>query len=139
MGVKFVDNSRAVILAMEQACGPRLMRCGAILVREAKESMKQGGRSIGPRGGKRQTPSDPGTPPNKQTGILRASITRAATENQTVVVGPTMPYGQVHEFGGRHHPKRPFMRPALEKARGQFAEEFRDLPIAETPAGRSIK
>jgi len=98
---------------------PRLVRCGALVERAAKESM-QGGGTAG-------APSPPGTPPNVQTGVLRASIAHAATGVGTVVVGPTEWTGKVHEFGGRNHPERPFMRPALKDCVTRFPGEFRGL------------
>lgn len=97
-----------------------LARCGLLVEREAKLSMRPGG-------GKGKVPSLPGTPPHAQEGILRASISHAATTRRTEVVGPTKeaPYGKVHEFGGKKHPQRAFMRPALRKMAPLFPKQFR--------------
>jgi len=110
-----------------------LLKCAALVEGEAKRSMRAGGRPAkarGPRGGRaRGTPSRPGTPPHVQTGNLRASITHALSGPDTAIVGPTREawYGKVHEFGGRYHPQRPFMRPALRRAVRDFAKQFRRL------------
>jgi len=101
-----------------------LMACGMLVEREAKQSMRKGG-------GKARAPSAPGTPPHIQTGALRSSITTAPHGLCEVVVGPIEPYGQVHEYGGRHHPQRPFMRPAMLRAQSKFAGKFRHLKLRE--------
>jgi len=104
--------------------------------REAKMSMKAGGAlgRIGPRGGYIREPSAPGTPPHVQLGALRASITHATTHrgetNAPVeIVGPTAKYGAVHEFGSRTHPKRPFMRPALQRIAPQIKRLFARMKL----------
>lgn len=98
-------------------------------------------------------------PPMLISGNLRSAIAYARTETGTVVVGPQRVgwYGRVHEFGAEITvtprmagylrvafgwnvkpgkkiviPRRPFMRPALDRCRAQFAAQFRDLPIGGT-------
>jgi len=114
-----------------------LFRCGLEVEREAKLSMKTGG-------GRRGSPSSPPSPPNVQTGNLRASIATAVTEKGAVIVGPSKQafYGRFHEFGGefggRNFPARPFMRPAFNKVIKNCKLNFRNLPLANTPTGRSL-
>lgn len=73
------------------------------------------------------TPSPEGKPPNIQTANLRNSIHWEKDGANKRIVGPTTlaSYGRVHEFGGRHHKKRPFMLPALNKARPYFLKFFK--------------
>lgn len=159
MKVHVVVDYMAVRKAVKQAEMPRLLQCGAIVEGIAKKSMRGGWISTGNtkvdrsafgkqygskhRGSKKTHDyyaSAPGSPPHVRTGNLRNSITFAPTSKGTVVVGPTRMawYGAVHEFGGRHHPRRPFMWPALLEAVKKFPQKFKDLPIAQTPIGRAL-
>ena len=122
--------------------------CAISVEREAKASMKQGGKIARADGKGYLTegqPSAPGTPPHVQHGTLRGSIRYEPIEGARgtyYIVGPTSPpawYGVVHEFGGRFHPPRPFMRPALARVAPRFPMVFRDLPIAETPSGKKME
>lgn len=111
-----------------------LEKCAALVKAEAVRSMRGGG-------GKSKTPSEPGTPPNVQSGNLRGAITYAmVTGTNKVIVGPEASawYGKIHEHGNpaSHHPKRPFMRPALYEAIDRFPDCFRDMKLASTRMGR---
>ena len=113
----------------------------------------------------RSVPSRPGTPPNVDTGGLKASIRAALDSNKrSAVAGPTVKFGRLHEFGGHirvtakmrgylawaygwhlrkdkaviHMPARPYMRPALDKAKPRLKRYFAKLPLASTPAGRRL-
>lgn len=126
-------------LARDLAVKP-LVACGALVEGEAKRLMKKGGRRKTKKGKWRGIPSTPPNPPHVQQGILRSSITHALTPEGSVIVGPTRIawYGRLHEFGGRHHPMRPFMHPALANARSKFADKFKEINLAATPAGRRL-
>lgn len=130
-------NSKQVVSAVKQASVPRIKKAAFLVEREAKLSMKAGGRSTGSRGGMVGTPSKPGDPPHVQTGNLRASIQTAVTGLLSAIVGPTLQawYGRIHEFGSKTRRKRPFMRPALERMRKQFPALFKGLKISRTPSG----
>ena len=68
-------------------------------------------------------PSAPGSPPNVQTGSLRASIDYTVQRVPAGVEGllsSSSPYAQFLEFGTRKMAARPFMRPALAAASGQI-------------------
>lgn len=106
--------------AVARATPERLRRCALLVERDAKESMRRGG-------GRKGTPSPPGTPPHVQSNALRSGIASAPEDANAYVVGPTERYGQVHEYGGRLHPQRPFMRPALQRMQDQFPREFEGL------------
>jgi len=110
---------RAVLDPVKKNSPKRLLKCAALVKRDAMRSMKKGG-------GKKHTPSAVGVPPHAQLGNLRSSIQHALT-GITAIVGPTEKYGAVHEFGSRTHPQRPFMRPALLRTRTEFADQFKDL------------
>jgi len=129
--VKWHLDEKALIEAVQKAIIEPLEKCALLVEGSAKESMKQGGRSAGPRGGKKQTPSTPGNPPNVQSGNMRGSIRIQKTERKTFIVGPTRMalYAKAHEYGGRHHPKRPFMRPALLRMIRKFPDQFKNLQL----------
>ena len=147
---------KEVRAAAADAAIKSLMRCGALVERDAKKSMHKGGASRLPRigGGDTKTgskyvtvrePSPPGSPPHVQRGTLRNSITHAYDKTLgTVIVGPTSIawYGQIHEYGGRYgralFPKRAFMAPALTRVRKRFPAMFRNLPLSKTTAGRKL-
>ncbi len=112
------------------------MKAGFLVEREVKRLMHRGGRTgVGQRRG---IPSAPGTPPNVQEGELRVSIATAQAGN-AVIIGPTAAKGKVHEqpgnpgdwaeFGGRHYPKRAFMRPALLAVMKKFAKFWAGLRL----------
>lgn len=127
--------------AFQEASLKPMLRAGAIVEGRAKKSMTKGGRSIGPRGGRVQEPSAPGTPPHVQIGNLRGSITHAPTRRGTVIVGPgarVADYAAVHEFGGRLHPRRPFMRPALAKSKPDIVRAMKDIKAGKTSTGRRL-
>ena len=128
-GIKMhtAELKRAVVKASMEP----MMKAGALVEGDAKRSMRQGG-------GASRTPSAPGTPPNAQLGDLKKSITHARDGN-TVIVGPTERYGQIHEqagmagdwaeFGGRNYPKRAFMMPALGRMARKFAKLWASLRL----------
>lgn len=131
---------KEVAEAVADASTMPLKKCAVAVMREAKLSMRTGG-------GLDRTPSDPGTPPNVQSGTLRASVNFALDSaagiggRRTVaVVGPTRNawYGKIHEYGGKVHPERPFMAPALEAARTNFAHLFKNMRLDKTPAGKKL-
>ena len=133
-GIK-IDSRRVAIAVARASIAPE-MKAGFLVEHEAKKLMQRGGRTgVGQRRG---IPSAPGTPPHTQTGELRASIT-TARDGQAVIVGPTAPYGKVHEqadnpgewaeYGGRRYPKRAFMRPALLNVMKKFAKFWAGLNL----------
>ena len=146
IAVKHTFHAREVAKAVAQGSRVPLLRAGAMVEREAKMSMQRGGKIKGAGGKVTQVPSAPGTPPNVQSGDLRGSITFAYRKEQNdVIVGPTIkskdgvPYGKIHEYGGRFHPIRAFMVPGLLKARSKFPALWRGLQLGRTAAGRKLK
>ena len=123
-------NVKGIRMAVRQGQVGPLERCALLVESEAKKSMSTGG-------GSDKTSSPPGEPPHVQTGVLRGSITTAMEKFWRFIVGPTRIawYGSVHEFGGRHHPPRPFMWPALMNTHKRFKRFFKDMPLARTKAG----
>lgn len=73
------------------------------------------------------TPSAPGEPPSKVTGVLRDSVDiegphRLGFGHYLAEIGPTAPYGRIQELGGvtgRGHattlPARPFVAPSYDR------------------------
>lgn len=119
---KFKADLEKLWGAVDKASRKVLVRQGAIVEREAKRLVSQGG-------GKAHVPSKPGKPPHVQTGVLRSSIAFAidtAAFEPTVLVGPTAKYGKYLEFGTRKMAARPFMRPALTNTENQLLEAWKD-------------
>ena len=142
-------DTRGLEEALAEAVIEPLRKCALMVERRAKSSMKRGGKLRKVRGTgylKRGAPSRPGTPPHRQSGTLVANITHAQIQGRRgrvhYIVGPASPpagYGAVHEFGGRFHPPRPFMRPALAGARNAFPQFFANLPLRRTRAGQQME
>jgi len=136
---KFWLDRAGVVATVKRSSTKPLMACALVVEREAKQSMTGASKGIQGRNSAGQyqrradqPPSAPGSPPHVKTGNLRASISHSSvTAAQTILVGPTREawYGQVHEFGGKRHPKRPFMLPALQKSQQRFAGLFRGLDM----------
>ncbi|KKT07130.1 MAG: hypothetical protein UV78_C0006G0015 [Parcubacteria group bacterium GW2011_GWA2_43_17] len=129
---KMFFDSKEVISATDKAARSVLSKIGAFIRREAKSSIKPGGR-------KHKT-SLPGQPPRSQTGLLKRFIFFGYdTSTQSVVVGPAKLGGvkgkdapHTLEYGGKaaishqlsafsNSPKtayiaaRPYMKPSLDK------------------------
>lgn len=71
----------------------------------------------------------------KVLSAINVGLTGMPTDG-TAIVGPTKEawYGKLHEFGLGKFPARPFMRPALAKARAEFPLMFKNLIGAPIPA-----
>jgi len=142
-------NLEQVKARVKKATVKPLAKCAAIVEAAAKRNLSKGGKKKVPAANKRDDkgrflkheiitePSAPGEAPHLQTGNLRSSISSAPTQEGTYVVGPTAAawYGQVHEFGGKNHPKRPFMRPALIESADKFPEQFGNLDLGGSVTG----
>lgn len=76
--------------------------------------------------------SDPGSPPNADTGNLHKSIdVRVSATRKSVTVGAMAAYAAALEFGTSRIAARPFMRPALLRNRSRVvygvAQAVRDV------------
>lgn len=93
-----------------------LYAAGQLIEIEAEHSITEGSIS-----GKGHVPSLPGEPPNADTRLLDTSIeTTVKSRNPPQVdVTSNAPYSAALEFGTSKMAERPFMRPALEKKRGE--------------------
>lgn len=69
--------------------------------------------------------SNPGEPPNTDTGRLVGSI-QVDVEAKDVFVGSTLEYAGALEFGTSIMQPRPWLNPALEKNRNKIRKLFRD-------------
>ena len=117
-------DSKGLLNAVKKASIKPLAQAALLVESEAKQSMRAGG-------GRKRIPSKPGRPPHVRTGNLRASISHGRELGGSWVIGPTrqVRYGKIHEFGGRHHPMRSFMRPALMRAKKSFVKFFKGSKI----------
>jgi len=95
--------------------GPNLERAAIYLKGEIKESLR-----IGNKTGK--TPSSPGEPPRRRTGRLSGSIAHEVDWPKLIArVGTNLRYAKFLELGTSKMAARPFIRPAVAKARGAIA------------------
>lgn len=136
LGVAFDD--RRLLSSLDKATARAMVRIGGFIRNVAKRSMR--------KGGKKQRSSAPGQPPRRQDNTIY-NLTFYAYGRATgeVVVGPvglnSSKVPALHEFGGTvrrvnrsgkayeaKYPPRPYMRPALEKARqdNRLAEAWRN-------------
>ena len=92
------------------------------LVKAALETQKIAAKEKIKRGGK-----GPPVPHilTSRTGTLRRSIrVNRASLPTAIEVGSDLIYAVVHELGGRFHPPRPFLDPALKDASRDFDRIF---------------
>lgn len=90
---------------------------------------------------KRQVPSKPGTPPHKQSGKLQKAVIATAdkeTGSVRVELHSDAWYGMLHEVGSRKHPKRPFLKPALQKHMDKLPDHLKGMDLSKTQAGRKM-
>jgi len=142
MHVKTVNNMPLVNAAVKEMTAHQLKMVGIFIQREAKVSMKAGGRIQVGKKSMMGIPSTPPDPPHVQTGNLRASINVALEKRgrgQSIVVGPTYQawYGHIHELGVGLYPIRAFMIPALVKAIAALPGIFKKVDLSMTTAGKA--
>lgn len=73
----------------------------------------------GATSGKNHVPSQPGTPPNNDTGVLANNIEAAVVGPLKAEASSNAPYALPQELGSEKIglPERPYMRPAAKQAR----------------------
>lgn len=73
----------------------------------------------GATSGKNHVPSQPGTPPNNDTGVLANNIEAAVVGPLKAEASSNAPYALPQEYGSEKIglPERPYMRPAAKQAR----------------------
>ena len=120
-------------------------RIGFNLERDIKKSFGTGSSRIDvtvrrTKAGKRHRPSAPGSVPNVDKGILRASIIHQTSLSTSGVVGKVgsaidiikaktgsdIDYGLYQELGTRNMAARPWLRPALARASSDILREFKE-------------
>ena len=88
---------------------------------------------------KKKKSSKPGNPPFSITGKLKKNIvTRRGKDLLRPSVRVLSRKDRVHEFGGKNHPARPYLQPALEKQKAKFPGLWRGVDLAKTPAGKEM-
>lgn len=118
-------SARLKRMANDQATRRRmqvLYRAGQRIELDAEISITAGSIS-----GKDHVPSQPGQPPNADTRQLDGEIETTLEGADQVHVTSNAPYSAALEFGTSKIAERPFMRPALEKNRGQITKDMADL------------
>jgi hypothetical protein len=112
------DETKRVLAKARQGNFKSLGHAGAAIRLTARRSIR-----------KRKAKSPEGQPPHTRKGQIRGAILFAVEkEKDRVVIGPEHSKvgksGSAHEHGGRYkrqrYPKRPFMGPALEKAKDRL-------------------
>jgi phage gpG-like protein len=135
--IRVVDLKPDAIIEASRRVMRRPLRKIAYAIRdEIRASMIKVPALVGRRGGLIQIPSPPGTPPHEQSGTLKKSI-RVALFEESYYIGTDVEYGKVHEFGGRHHPPRPFLNPAKKYSR-IVQEGLNDGTINGQAFGRTL-
>ena len=98
----------------------RVLYVGADMIRsEAFRSISAGSVS-----GKGHVPSQPGEPPNRDTGVLQAHIRAALVAPLEAQVTSEAPYAAALEFGTSKMEARPYMRPARDKKAPEIQRLF---------------
>lgn len=120
VNVKTESTFGAVRTAADRAAFRNLGHAAASISRDAKSTIEKSADA-----------SQPGKPPHSRRGKLKRAI-RFAYDKTSAVIGPMFSSvgtsGEAHEFGrnykGQKFPERPFMGPALERAKPRFARSF---------------
>lgn len=108
----------------------------------ARTAVQSGGQGIvyekyNPR--RTHRASSPGSAPATDTGRLVASITHQKVSDG-VLVGSKVVYSKWLEYGTREMGERPFLRPALKKARQELVKRVQNLVGAKSvQLGKVIK
>lgn len=78
----------------------------------------------GATSGKNHQPSEPGEPPNNDTGVLANNIEAAVVGPLKAETSSNAPYAAAQEFGSEKQnlPERPYMRPAAKLARPRVVQ-----------------
>ena len=98
----------------------RVLYVGADMIRsEAFRSISAGSVS-----GKGHVPSQPGEPPNRDTGVLQANLKAELVAPLEAQVTSEAPYAAALEFGSSRMEARPYMRPARDKKAGEIQRLF---------------
>ena len=88
----------------------RVLYVGADMIRsEAFRSISAGSVS-----GKGHVPSNPGEPPNRDTGVLQAHLRAELVAPLEAQVTSEAPYAAALEFGTSRMEARPYLRPARD-------------------------
>ncbi len=88
----------------------RVLYVGADMIRaEAFRSISAGSVS-----GKGHEPSNPGEPPNRDTGVLQANLKAELVAPLEAQVTSEAPYSAALEFGSSKMEARPFLRPSRD-------------------------
>ena len=107
--------SNEMVDAVEQV----LFNAGELIQVEAQLSITRGAVS-----GKNHVPSQPGEPPNQDTGVLSGNIETTRAGRLRVKVASEAPYSAPLEFGTSKMAARPFMRPARDKMRPRIEKNL---------------
>ncbi len=116
--------------AMERRVGAALFAGAELVQVEAQISITSGAVS-----GAKHAPSQPGKPPNNDTGVLANNIEAVLLEPLVAEVSSNAPYSAALEYGTSKVAARPFMRPARDKARKKV-EALVFKAVKQTVAGR---
>lgn len=121
-GTKHVETLKGKYSPRKLALiGAKLYEAGELVQIDAQISITTGAVS-----GKNHVPSAPGEPPNNDTGVLANSIETNLITQTKVEVSANAPYAAAQEFGNDVLPERPYMRPALQKNRGNIARLIKE-------------
>lgn len=112
---------------LKHLAGPEAIRgtgravhaAGELIRVEAHQAIARGSVS-----GPGHQPSDPGEPPNGDTGLLQAQLRVAQPDPLTAEVVSDAAYAAALEFGTSRMAARPYLRPARDKMTPKIAALF---------------
>lgn len=104
-----IITNRPLVL---DACRRAVERAGAEVLRDAKD--------LAPRSTLQAPVKDPSRPVTGNLGNSISMDVQVSGDEAVATVGTTVHYGIYQEFGTRSIPARPYLGPALEKARRKY-------------------
>lgn len=103
----------------QKMLGAALLEAGDLIGTYAQKSITTGAVS-----GRGHVPSEPGEPPQNDSGVLANNIEVTQPEPLVVQISSNAPYSAALEFGTSKMEARKFMRPARDRNRKEVRKRF---------------
>lgn len=121
-----IRNRDALLNRLEALGSDRVIEAlGTVCEKAAQNVATYAAVSIaeGSVSGKRHVPSQPGQPPNNDTGVLAGNIEHTRTGPLTAQATSEAPYAAALEYGTSRMAERPYMRPAAARVRETIRDD----------------
>lgn len=102
--------------------GKALFKAGQLIEVTAEHLITAG--SVSDAG---HVPSEPGQPPNRDTGVLDGNIETSRSAPLKVIVSSNAPYARALELGTSRMAARPYMKPAVAMKREEVTQYVRQV------------